>query len=310
MGGVEWGLLVGRASPFRNGLTGAFNYSETGPTLMQRTIPVEDPIHSLFDLAEHAAREAPQVRAAYRHAMIVVGVVLFCIIVGDLASLYYAIVLNHLIFVGFGVLTLVVAYVFFALFSLHRADGVIARFFDKLRAIDALERVDADPKVPTGANPVERYARYVWRGDATLNPTFPGAMSASLGPRDWSVQGRVIRFDLAAERRGGLVYRLMGLGDPGNLLLVRYVPGELNPSIIDTFVSDVRTVTATGSSLPHRLVLLRGSSDPLPDELYAHVTRRPVRLRYRLARKEVPFQVVSERQDGNYDFTPYLINLP
>ena len=277
---------------------------------MQRTVPVEDPIHSLFDLAEHAARDAPQVRAAYRNAMIVVGVVLFCIIVGDLGALYFAIVSNHLIFVGVGVLTLIIAYVFYALFSLNRADSAIARFFDKLRAIDALERTDADSKVPTGTSPVERYARYVWQGDSTLNPTFPGAMSASLGPRDWSTQGRVLRFDLAAERRGGLMYRLFGLGDSGNLLLVRSVPGELSRSTIDTFLSDVAAVTATGSSFPSRVILLRGASDPLPDELYARVTRQPLRLRYRLARKEVPLQVVSERKDGNYDFTPYLINLP
>ena len=65
----------------------------------------------------------------------------------------------------------------------------------------------------------------------------------------------------------------------------------------------------TGSSRPSRIVLLRASSDALPDELYSRVARQPVSLRYRLTRREIPLQVVSERKDGNYDFTPYLINL-
>jgi hypothetical protein len=277
---------------------------------MQRTVSVEDPIHSLFELADHAAREAPHVRAAYRNGMIVAGVVLFTVVVIDLGALYYAIVSNHLIFVAFGFFSLIGLYLVYALVSLNRADETIKRFFEKLRAIDALERTDADPKVPEGTNPVERYARYVWRGDSTLNPTFPGAMSASLGPRDWTVQSRTIRFDLAAERRASWLYRLTGLGDPGNLLLVRFVPGEINPATFDTFVSDVRAVAATGSSRPSRVVLLRASSDALPDELYSRVTRQPVSLRYRLIRREIPLQVVSERKDGNYDFTPYLINLP
>jgi hypothetical protein len=209
-----------------------------------------------------------------------------------------------------GFLTLIIAYVLYSIVSLYRADSTIARFFEKLRAIDALERTDADPKIPAGANPVERYARYVWRGDATLNPTFPGSMSASLGPRDWTAQGRTLRFDLAAERRGSALYRLTGLGDRGNLLLVRFVPGELTPAVFDAFVSDVRAVGSAGSSFPSRVVLLRGSSDPLPDAMYARVTRQPLSLRYRFTRREVPLQVVSEQNDGNYDFTPYLINLP
>jgi hypothetical protein len=277
---------------------------------MQRTVPVEDPIHSLFDLAEHAASEAPQIRAAYRNGMIVTGIELFILVLFDLGALYYAIISNHLIFVAVGFLTLIVAYVVYSIVSLYRADSTIARFFEKLRAIDALERTDADPKIPAGANPVERYARYVWRGDATLNPTFPGSMSATLGPRDWTANGRTVRFDLAAERRGSMLYRLTGLGDRGNLLLVRYVPGELTPVAFDAFVSDVRAVESTGSSFPSRVVLLRGSSDPLPDEMYARVTRQPISLRYRFTRREVPLQVVSEQKDGNYDFTPYLINLP
>ena len=277
---------------------------------MQRTVSVEDPIHSLFDLAEHAAHDGPQVRAAYRNGMIVAGVVLFTVLVIDLGTLYFAIVSNHLIFIAFGFFLLIGLYLVYALVSLNRADETIKRFFEKLRAIDALERTDADPKIPEGANPVERYARYVWRGDATLNPTFPGAMSASLGPRDWVVQGRTIRFDLAAERRGSWLYRLIGLGDPGNLLLVRFVPGEISPVTYDTFVSDVRAVGASGSSRPSRVVLLRASSDALPDELYSRVARQPISLRYRLTRREIPLQVASERKDGNYDFTPYLINLP
>jgi len=276
---------------------------------MQRTVPVEDPIHSLFDLADHAAREAPHVRAAYRNGMIVASVVLFTVVVIDLGSLYYAIVSNHLIFVAFGFFLLIGLYLVYALVSLNRADETIKRFFEKLRAIDALERADADPKIPEGASSVERYARYVWRGDATLNPTFPGAMSTSLGPRDWTIQGRTIRFDLAAERRGSWLYRLTGLGDPGNLLIVRFVPGEISPAAYDTLVSDVRAVGATGLSRPSRVVLLRASSDALPDELYSRVARQPVSLRYRLTRREIPLQVVSERKDGNYDFTPYLINL-
>ena len=276
---------------------------------MQRAVSVEDPIHSLFDLAEHAAQEAPQVRAAYRNGMIVTGIELFILILFDLGALYEAIISNHLIFVAVGFLTLVVAYVLYSIVSLYRADSTIARFFEKLRAIDALERTDADPKIPAGANPVERYARYVWRGDATLNPTFPGSMSASLGPRDWFAQGRTIRFDLAAERRGSTLYRLTGLGDRGNLLLVRYVPGEISPATFDAFVSDVRAVGGKGSSFPSRVVLLRGSSDPLPDEMYARITRQPISFRYRFTRREVPLQVVSEQKDGNYDFTPYLVNL-
>jgi hypothetical protein len=115
---------------------------------------------------------------------------------------------------------------------------------------------------------------------------------------------------LAAERRGSWTYRHLGLGDSGNLLLVRYLPGDLTTAAFDTFVSDVRAVGATGSSLPSRVVLLRGSADPLADELYARVARQPISLRYRFTRKEVPLQIVSERKDGNYDFTPYLINLP
>jgi hypothetical protein len=277
---------------------------------MQRTVPVEDPIHSLFDLADHASREAPQVRAAYRNGMVVSGIVLFILFLVDAGALYFAIISNHLVFVAVGFFTLVLLYVVYSLRSLYRADGTIKRFFEKLRAIDALERTEADPKIPEGTTPVERYARYIWRGDSTLNPTFPGAMSASLGPRDWSTDGRTIRFDLAAERRGSWTYRHLGLGDSGNLLLVRYLPGDLTTVAFDTFVSDVGAVGATGSSFPSRVVLLRGSADPLADELYARVARQPISLRYRFTRKEVPLQIVSERNDGNYDFTPYLINLP
>jgi len=277
---------------------------------MQRAVSVEDPIHSLFDLADHAAREAPLVRAAYRNGMIVAGIELFILLLVDGGATYYAIISNHLIFVGVGFFTLVALYVVYSLVSLIRADTTIKRFFEKLQAIDALERTDADPKIPEGASPVERYARYVWRGDSTLNPTFPGSMAASLGPRDWTTQGRTIRFDLAAERRGSWIYRLTGLGDTGNLLLVRYVHGDLTVATYDTLVSDAGAVAATGSTLPSRLVLLRGSSEPLPDELYARLTRQPVTVRHRFTRREVPLQVVSERTDGNYDFTPYLINLP
>jgi len=277
---------------------------------MQRTVAVEDPIHSLFDLADNATREAPQVRAAYRHSKLVIGVELFFIVLGDICATYYAITSNHLIFIAVGILTLIVLYVVYVLRSLYRADDLIERFFDKLWAIDALERTDAEPKIPEGTGPVERYARYVWKGDLTLNPPFPGARAAVLAPRTWDVRGRAVHFDLAAERRGGWFYRLLGVGDSGNLLLVRHVPSDLNAAGYDAFVADAQSVAGTGSSLPSRLVLLRASSDPLPDELYARITRQFVPLRYRLRRKEIPLQVVSERKDGNYDFTPYLINLP
>ena len=277
---------------------------------MTHTVPVEDPIHSLFDLADHATWEAPKIREAYRHSLVIVGIVLFFVLVGDLATLYFSIVLNHLIFIGFAVLTLIFAYVVFVFRSIQRADSLIGNFFDKLRAIDAVERLEAESKIPEGGGPVERYARFIWSGSSTLNPSFRGAQAASMGPRAWVVGGRTVRFDLVSEQRGSLLYRLTGWGNPGLLLLLRYLPTGITMANVDGFADDVRAVASVGSSLPSRLVLLRSTSDPIPDDVYARITRQPIPLRYRFTRKNVPLQVISERRDGNYDFTPHLVDLP
>jgi type IV secretory pathway TrbD component len=277
---------------------------------MGRTVPVEDPIHTLFDLSDAARWEAPKVREAYQHSMVILGVVLFVLFVGDLAVLGVAIVVNHWVFVGFVVMTLILAYVLYAFLALRRADDLIAQFFGKLLAIDAVEKLEPDTKIPTGATPLERYARFLWMGDPTWSPQFRGALSASLGPRTWVVGGRAVHFDLCAETPGSFLYRQFGWGDPGLLLLVRQLPAGLSPAAVNAFVEDVQAVAGVSSALPSRVVLLRPTSEPIPDELYARITRQPIPLAYRLTRMSVPLQVVSERPDGSYDFTPHLVDLP
>ena len=276
---------------------------------MAHTIPVEDPIHSLFELADQATREAPMVRSAYRHSQFVVAFIGLCLFFGAIATLYYGIVQNHAILAGFGFLVIVLIYLSYVFYVLRRSDDLIEQFFSKLRAIDAVERTEAEAKVPPGSNPIERYAKHVWKGDATWDPALRGAVATTLGPRSWVVQGHPVYFDLAAEKRGSLLFRLTGLGDPGVLFLVRLVPSGISLAAFDSMAADAQALASLGNSLPTRLVLLRSSSEPLTDDVYTRVTRHRVPLRYRFAHAETPLQVVSERSDGVYDFTPYLVNL-
>src|SRR5207245_4961250 len=91
--------------------------------------------------------------------------------------------------------------------------------------------------------------------------------------------GRSVPFDLVIERRGGSLFRTVGIGEPGFAILARQGPDAPTRSDLERLEHDVESVARRMDSLPVRAILLRTKPIPIPEEVYEFAVGHPVFLR-------------------------------
>jgi len=264
---------------------------------------VEDPISALFDLSERAARMAPVVRRLYRYtaAILVTWIVIMVVLI--LVGLGAAgwLVLLALIGLGGGVI---------ALGLLRQTDRFFREFTQRYRWIQLVRDADPIAKVPEGRTPIERLGRHL----AVANPRVaellkgrPGSLRYRVGVR---AGGREVPFDLIVEEPAGAVARWSGLGEPGFAVLARSGPDAPTLDDLRRFESDAAAAAPGLDGRVARLILLRTSVVPLPQEVYEYAVGHPAYVPWGFGRHRVTLEIVTENPDGTYDFVPHVLGVP
>lgn len=264
---------------------------------------LEDPISATFDLSDRVAQLAPTVRRMYRYtaSILVLWIVIMAIlIVVSLRGLSLISVLPILGLVA-GIL---------ALSMLRETDRFFRIFVQRHRLIRLLREADPVVKVPEGRTPVERLARYLQLSSPAIDSALredPGRLRFRVG---LPFGKRTVPFDLVLDVPGGLLFRTVGIGEPGFALLARNGPEAPTRADLEALAADAQAVAPSVGGAVVRLILLRTQPIPLPEEVYEYAVGHPVTIRRGLHETRVPVEIITESRDGSYEFVPYVLGVP
>lgn len=259
----------------------------------------EDPISSIFDLADRAAQMAPRVRRLYLGVSIGIGLFLA--------------ILVYLLFTGLSkntllsVLALVaVAFGLLALVLLGETDRFYRTFVERHRRIRLLLDAEPTPAIPKASTPMQRLARYLVRSSPRL--------ASAVSDRPGSVRFRVriagergaVPFDLAIVEPSPWLYRWFRLGPPGFTVLARLSPDAPSVADLEAFGSSVRSVARRLPAPISRAILLRLKAPPLSEEVYEYAVGHPLEL----DSGAVALEIISEGPTGTYDLVPHVLGIP
>ena len=265
---------------------------------------VEDPISAIFDLSDRAAGMAPVVRRLYRYTAGILAVWFAIMIVLILVGLGSGGWLSLLALAGLGA-----GIIAFGL--LRQTDRFFHDFVQRHRWIHLVQDADPGAKIPEGRTPVERLARYL----AASNPLVETWLKQDSGALRYRVAFRAgqreVPFDLVIVRPGSGFWRSMGRGEGGFAILARHGPDA--PTLEDLRHIEVDALAAARGNLEGRLarvILLRTSAAPLPEDVYEYAVGHPVFAPRGSGRDRVTLEIVSEKPNGTYDFVPHVLGVP
>jgi hypothetical protein len=264
---------------------------------------VEDPISAIFDLSDRVAGMAPTVRRMYRYTATVVVLWILLMIVVILVTFG-----SNFVIAVLGVAGLVVGVLGLGL--LRETDRFFTAFVQRHRVIVEVRDAEPVPRVPEGRSPVERLSRYLAASNAVIDRRLredPGSLRYRV---ELPAGSRRVPFDLVLLRPGSTGYRLLGRGDPGFAVLARLEAGPTSLGMLQQLEADVQAVAARLPGAPARVILLRTSPDPLPQEVYDFALGHPVEFSRGLGRYRAAIEIITEHADGTYDLVPHVLGVP
>ena len=264
---------------------------------------MEDPISALFDLSERAAAMGPVVRRLYRYtaAILVVWIAIMAVVIlVGLANAGWLAVLA-LLGLAAGVI---------ALGLLRQTDRFFRDFVRRYRWIHLMRDADPAAKVPQGRTPVERLGRYL----EASNPRIAARIRAQPDSLRYRVSlrraGRDVPFDLVLGAPAGTLSRRLGVGDAGFAVVARAGPEAPTVDDLRRLETDAIAASPALEGRLSRIILLRTSSVPIPEDVYEYAVGHPVTVPWGFSRERVTLEVVTENPNGTYDFVPHVIGVP
>lgn len=263
----------------------------------------EDPIAAVFDLSDRVAQMEPTIRRMYRYTATVVVIYLLIMAFLLLATLTHDLVLALLAVVAlaFGVI---------ALSLLRETDRFFRSFAQRQRAIRLFRDADPAPKIPEGRTPVERLTRYLAQSSPRVEELLREDPTSARFRVELDAGDHRAPFDFLIERRGGALFRTLGVGPAGFAILGRVGPDAPTVYDLQGFANDVEAVAHHLPALPVRAILLRTHPVPLIEPAYEFAIGHPISVQHGWTRGRCTIEIISENPDGTYDFVPFVLGLP
>jgi hypothetical protein len=264
---------------------------------------VEDPVAAVFDLSDRVAQMEPTLRRMYRYTASVVVVYIIIMVTLLLVALARDLFLAILI-------VLALAFGVIALSLLRKTDRFFRSFALRQRAIRLFRDAEPAPKIPEGRTPVERLGRYLTQSNPRVDELIredPGALRFRV---ELAAGDRKAPFDLLVLRRGGLLFRRLGIGQAGFAILARVAPDAPTLYDLEQFAAEVAAVSRTLEALPVRAILLRVHPVPLIEPVYDYAVGHPIAVRHGFTEGRCTLEIISENPNGTYDFVPLVLGFP
>ncbi len=260
---------------------------------------VDNPISAIFDLADDVNREAPRMRRLVLYAGVFVGAWLALDLILILQNIVYHPVLTVVLVVLF-VLGL------WTLLNLRRLNDFLDYYTLRHSVILSIRQEEPGTLAPAGRDPMQRLLSHL----ASRNNVFAQTMGEA--PRSPSIvkgrSGISHEFDHYSRVRPGLLWRLLGLGNPGYQLFIRQVQGAPGEEEMLSMVNSVEDVCRQTRQPASRAIMLwkRVADDDLQDEAYERLNRSSVTYAHSFRTYTSSLQLIIENEDGSYEFMPYV----
>lgn len=262
---------------------------------------VDNPITDMFQLSEDLYTLIPELRRMLLYSYFYLVATLFVIFV----FIMLAFATNNI----FVVILLIMMFLIGAIsFNLMRK---LSRFIDyfsvKHKAINAVYETH-DVAIPAGEDPVARLVTHIASRDLRLK----GILRQMGLKRNYPVKkGRSkYTFDAVALARPSLTYRLFSYGDPGYALFIKVMDAYPTMMRVVEFEGMVSECARSMGIAPTRAVILVvRPENELDDNVYDHILSTPLTFRAGLLlsrRCTCTVQIVTEGEDGRYDFIPFI----
>ncbi len=257
--------------------------------MAEKRTPADNPASALFDLADEMSANYEKIRYIKYYAYLFVGLTLLLLLVLFISTLAQgntagAAISLALIICGLILLRLVV-------FTKNFLDD----FHTNFKVISRVREIDPLPKVPEGKNLVERFERYLRKGDPVIKEQLGKGAEVIRGMNYGGMS-----WPLAAVRRP----KFLG---PGKYLALVWKGGG-KPSMAD-LVRVQKAAAHPGSDFPPDQIILLyrapGTYDGLSDDLYTYLTEKVHTIPAGGKESQLKLQVVVEC-DRRYEIIPLL----
>jgi hypothetical protein len=262
---------------------------------------MEDPLTSLFDLADRLSHIAPWILTRIRITLIFILFSLFFTVLILILGITTANVILVLIFSGFLIA---------GIMSLHMVlkTRQLFRYFALRHAAISAVREEPVSKIPPGKTPAIRFLNYL----RSKNPRFRSLMDR---------QPQIVRLPGELRGRSGREYRFDAcvLVTPGwlsrifvrpYLLLIKVLPAYPTVEDLRSLQRTVSDISAALHTLPSRVVLIVSGTETgeVSDEVYRRVMDG-LEIAFGSKMRRVLLQIVIESPDGTYDFIPIVLEI-
>jgi len=263
---------------------------------------IENPISAIFDLAEDVNAQAPKVRKSVRYATVFIAIWLIVNFFFMLVFLFGAALLWFILFLALFIVGAL------ALKWLRELGRFFSFYVIRHRVIKSVREEDPVVYVPQGEDSVQRLVHHL----ASKNPHVQeGLKKHGLFQTQAILRGKsgvMYSFDGYLRIRPSLFWNWFGIGYPGYTLFIKKY--EHPPRLLDlqSLRNAILDVTSTGSIPPSRVVAVwkAGEDDQIADDVYEFVTSEAVSFSHRGNKFNTTMEIITESQDGTYDFIPYV----
>jgi hypothetical protein len=263
---------------------------------------IENPISAIFDLAEDVNQQAPKVRKSVRYATVFIAIWL---IINFFFMVVFLFGTAWLWFILFLALFIVGA---LALKWLRELGTFFSFYVIRHRVIRSVREEDPVVYVPKGQDSVQRLVYHL----ASKNPHVqeglnrPGLFQTQAILRGKS--GVMYSFDGYLQIRPSLFWKWFGMGYPGYSLFIKSYDHAPRLLDIQSLRNAILDVTTTGSIPPSRVIAVwKAEGDvEMADDVYEFVTNEVVAFTHRGNKFSTTMEIITESQDGTYDFIPYV----
>jgi hypothetical protein len=262
---------------------------------------IENPITAIFDLAEDVDRQAPKVKQSVRWATVFIAIWL---IINFFVMLLF--LFTNLIFFGVFLALFVVGIL--ALKWLRELSHFFSYYVVRHRAIQSVRYEDPIVYIPQGEDSVQRLLSHLASKNRHVYEalTRPGTLQTQAILKGRS--GVLYSFDGYLLIRPSAFWRLFGFGYPGySLYIKRY---DHAPRLLDmqSLKNAVEDITIMGSVPPSRIIAvwMAKGEEQITDDVYEFVTTQVVTFSHFGKSFSCTLEIITESEDGTYDFIPFL----
>lgn len=264
---------------------------------------MENPITAVFDLADEVSERAPKIKKTIKYSVVFMCfwlIINFILILATIANPVIMIILHILFFIGL-----------FALRWMLQMKRFFKYFVRRHTAIKAVRDDNPVVYIPKGNTAVERFLNYMM----SKNPYFNDLVKKDLRTLRSPVlltgeTGTVYSFDAYIGKKSSFTWKRFGFGNHGYAFYVKHFESKLGLKDISDMVQAVNDITDKSSIIPERIVALRSlvreEEKDIDDVLYDFIVAGKASIKFKGKYYKVVVQIVSEDEDGTYDFVPII----